>query len=321
MIWFSEALPGVTFTDYRDLLAESDIEAVYCAVPHHLHQQLYVDILRAGKHLLGEKPFGIDREGYQVIAAEMARRPDLLVRCSSEYPFFPGVQTMLTWAREGRFGRIFEIESGYWHCSDLNPMKPINWKRRVATCGEYGCIGDLGMHLKARVARIGGFGVAGLASVYVPTGSDRNMFLGRAEFMPTEDMALAVRRVTAKCCERIARRAFEAAAPTTYLGSNAGGMQHEVSKQLRYLPYTSGASRPGARWTPFTPPTHHHRRHLPIPGFTDAILQMCRIPRSWHGGDGMKQPFYCATPEEVAASHDLFTAALESQRSGQTVTL
>ena len=41
--------------------------------------------------------------------------------------------------------------------------------------------------------------------------ADRNMHAGLAEFMPTEDMALAVRRVTAKCCERIARRAFEAA--------------------------------------------------------------------------------------------------------------
>jgi isocitrate/isopropylmalate dehydrogenase len=37
------------------------------------------------------------------------------------------------------------------------------------------------------------------------------MHAGLGEFMPTEDMALAVRRVTAKCCERIARRAFEAA--------------------------------------------------------------------------------------------------------------
>jgi 3-isopropylmalate dehydrogenase len=41
--------------------------------------------------------------------------------------------------------------------------------------------------------------------------ADRNMYLGLGEFMPTEDMALAVRRVTAKCCNRIARRAFEAA--------------------------------------------------------------------------------------------------------------
>ncbi len=41
--------------------------------------------------------------------------------------------------------------------------------------------------------------------------ADRNMHMGIGEFMPTEDMAMAVRRVTAKCCERIARRAFEAA--------------------------------------------------------------------------------------------------------------
>lgn len=41
--------------------------------------------------------------------------------------------------------------------------------------------------------------------------ADRNMHMGIGEFMPTEDMAMAVRRVTAKCCERIARRAFECA--------------------------------------------------------------------------------------------------------------
>jgi isocitrate/isopropylmalate dehydrogenase len=41
--------------------------------------------------------------------------------------------------------------------------------------------------------------------------ADRNLHEGVGEFMPTPDMAMSVRRVTAKCCERIARRAFEAA--------------------------------------------------------------------------------------------------------------
>ena len=49
-------------TDYHELLAAEDIDAVYCAVPHNLHKQFYVDIINAGKHLLGEKPFGIDKE-------------------------------------------------------------------------------------------------------------------------------------------------------------------------------------------------------------------------------------------------------------------
>jgi 3-isopropylmalate dehydrogenase len=41
--------------------------------------------------------------------------------------------------------------------------------------------------------------------------ADRNLHEGIGEFMPTPDMAMSVRRVTAKCSERIARRAFEAA--------------------------------------------------------------------------------------------------------------
>ena len=39
--------------------------------------------------------------------------------------------------------------------------------------------------------------------------ADRNMFMGRGEFMPTEDIAIAVRKVTARQCNRIARVAFE----------------------------------------------------------------------------------------------------------------
>ena len=42
--------------------------------------------------------------------------------------------------------------------------------------------------------------------------SDRSMFFGRAEFMPTEDMALSVRKITRKASTRIAQTAFELAA-------------------------------------------------------------------------------------------------------------
>jgi 3-isopropylmalate dehydrogenase len=40
---------------------------------------------------------------------------------------------------------------------------------------------------------------------------DRNMHLGWGEMMPSPDMALSVRKITAHCCERIARRSFELA--------------------------------------------------------------------------------------------------------------
>ena len=61
--WFLEHFPTIKVVtqDYRDLLDSEKIEAIYCAVPHHLHEQFYVDIIKAKKHLMGEKPFGIDQ--------------------------------------------------------------------------------------------------------------------------------------------------------------------------------------------------------------------------------------------------------------------
>ncbi len=39
--WFREFFPTIKIVtqDYRDLLASQEIEAIYCAVPHHLHER------------------------------------------------------------------------------------------------------------------------------------------------------------------------------------------------------------------------------------------------------------------------------------------
>ncbi len=88
--WFEPLAPQYSTADYRELLAAPDIEAVYCAVPHQLHAQLYTDIIRAGKHLMAEKPFGIDQAACEAILAVLAQHPGVFVRCSSEFPFYPG---------------------------------------------------------------------------------------------------------------------------------------------------------------------------------------------------------------------------------------
>ena len=117
---------------------------VCCAVPHNLHEEVYVAVLEAGKHLLGEKPFGIDLAANAAI--NRAIPPGLVVRCSSELPFYPGGQAVARWIADGRFGRVLEVRSLFLHSSDLDPGKAVNWKRIAATNGEYGCMGDLGMH-------------------------------------------------------------------------------------------------------------------------------------------------------------------------------
>ncbi|MDA7592835.1 Gfo/Idh/MocA family oxidoreductase [Rhodobacteraceae bacterium] len=155
--WFSANVSSVkqVTADYHELLANKTIEAVYCAVPHNLHHNIYPDILSAGKHLLGEKPFGIDADANRQIQESILAHPDCLVRCSSEMPFFPGAQKLINFVRAGDFGDIIEVEAAFLHSSDLNPDKPINWKRMVDTNGAYGCMGDLGMHVLHVPLRLG----------------------------------------------------------------------------------------------------------------------------------------------------------------------
>jgi predicted dehydrogenase len=155
--WFSTNVPSVkqVTADYRELLANETVEAVYCAVPHSLHHNIYPDILAAGKHLLGEKPFGIDADANRQIQESILAHPDCLVRCSSEMPFFPGAQKLINLVGTGDFGDIIEVEAAFLHSSDLNPDKLINWKRMVDTNGAYGCMGDLGMHVLHVPLRLG----------------------------------------------------------------------------------------------------------------------------------------------------------------------
>ena len=153
--WFREVPTVKLLTkDHKELLQSPDVDVVYVAVPHNLHERIYLDVLAAGKDLLAEKPFGIDLVSARRIydAVEKSGR---FVRCSSEFPFMPGAQRVIEAVRSGKLGHILEIRSGFWHSSDLDPTKPVNWKRQVKTCGEIGVMGDLGMHAAHIPFRLG----------------------------------------------------------------------------------------------------------------------------------------------------------------------
>ncbi|MCV3736926.1 Gfo/Idh/MocA family oxidoreductase [Rhizobium sp. TRM96647] len=53
---FTAAFGGKGYADYRDLLADPDVDAVVVALPHHLHTEAAIACAQAGKHLMVEKP-------------------------------------------------------------------------------------------------------------------------------------------------------------------------------------------------------------------------------------------------------------------------
>jgi predicted dehydrogenase len=332
LAWYERVEPRPRLvSDYEELLADESVEAVYCAVPHHLHEELYTAVVGSGKHLLGEKPFGIDLAANEAIGAEIARHPELLVRCSSELPFFPGGQEVARWIADRRFGRVLEVRSLFLHSSDLDPSKPINWKRRAAFNGEYGCMGDLGMHPLHLPLRAG-WGPRNVRAILSDVFSERPDGAGGTAACDTWDNAVLL-------CEaaddgepfplRIETKRIAPGETNTWtieVDGTEGSIAYTTKqpKTLRWMEY-----EPGARQAWQSVDLGSVAAYPTITGaifefgFSDAILQMWAafLDELAHGRDGMRQPFHCATPEEAAATHRLFTAALRSQAERSVVAI
>jgi len=323
--WFTEAFPDLSIatTDYRQVLDSAEVDAVYCAVPHHLHQRLYCDVIRAGKHLMGEKPFGIDQEANAAILAALAENPGVFARCSSEFPYFPAVQRMIRGIREGRFGRILEVRAGFHHSSDMDVSKPINWKRVVESCGEYGCLGDLGIHTQHVPFRMGWIPKTVYASLSKIVTSRPDGKGGTAPCLTWDNATL--------CCTvehadgygfpmyLETKRMAPGMTNTWYLEvdglTESAKFSSRDPKAFYYL-VNGGKEQPWCRLDlGYTPAVAGITGSIFEFGFPDAVLQM------WAAfllemDQGAPPVFGCFTPEETRLSHALQTAALESHRKG-----
>ncbi|MBX7066589.1 MAG: bi-domain-containing oxidoreductase [Parachlamydiales bacterium] len=67
---------GYATTDYQEVLKDPEIDAVLIATRHHLHSSMTLDALRAGKHVLVEKPLALNPEELQQIVDFYASTPD-----------------------------------------------------------------------------------------------------------------------------------------------------------------------------------------------------------------------------------------------------
>ena len=328
LAWFRDSFPGLQLatTDYRAVLSRPDVDAIYCAVPHHLHAQIYDEAIAAGKHLLGEKPFGIDQAANERILAAVRGNPAAFVRCSSELAFYPGAYQIVRYLCERRFGRIIEVEAGFWHSSDLDPRKPINWKRMVEYNGEYGCLGDLGMHVLYIPLRFGWLpaNVRALLSKIVTERPDRE---GRMVPCQTWDNAILACEVAGPEGPFPMLLSTKRIAPgetnTWFLRILGSEFSAEFStrhpKTLRTLTF-----RPGAAQAWVVRDLGYESAYPTITGgifefgFGDALLQMiAAFCDELEHGPAMRQPLGCVTAEETALQHRILTAALASQRTGQ----
>jgi predicted dehydrogenase len=324
--WFRQVSTVKYFdTDHRAMLARTDIDVVYVAVPHHLHEALYLDVLHAGKDLLAEKPFGIDLAAARNIRAE-AVRLGRFVRVSSEFPFLPGVQRAIAAVKSGSFGKILSIRNSFLHSSDLDPTKPINWKRQNKFCGEAGVMNDLGLHVAHVPLRMGWKPKklhAQLQKIYTerPDGKGGvaacdtwdNAALHCAVDLPGQSgvpLTLEMKRMSPTDTN-----SWE----IEILGTD-GGVRFSTKLPKTLFTYTRGKEQAwSATDLGFAMPFKTITGGIFEPGFPDILMQMWAAYLAERAGQ-LGDRFGCATPDEAVAHHELWAAALRSHAEQSVVT-
>jgi predicted dehydrogenase len=131
-------------SDWRDLLREPDLDAIYVATPVHLHAEQAVAAAEAGKHVLCEKPMALDVAGCdRMLAAARTHRVRLGVAYYRHH--YPIVRRLHDLVREGAFGQIVLAQVQAYSPFNAAPGQPRAWLLDKAAAGG-GPMFDTGCH-------------------------------------------------------------------------------------------------------------------------------------------------------------------------------
>ena len=109
-----------SYGSYEALLADPEVDAIYIATLHPFHLEWILKSVRAGKHVLCEKPITMNlREAKR--AQQVARETGCLLREAFMYRHHPQTQQAVDLVASGRIGRVRMIEANFCYHTSLGP--------------------------------------------------------------------------------------------------------------------------------------------------------------------------------------------------------
>jgi predicted dehydrogenase len=159
------------YDDYKKLLENKDVQAVIVATPTHLHKEIVLAALAAGKHVYCEAPLAHTVEDAKAIAAAAKASVKCLFQSGLQTRNHPHRQFLVPFVKAGAAGRAVAARAQYhkkisWAQTSSNPdrEKEINWRLDKAL--STGLAGEIGIHqfdlismlLRERPKAVTGFG-------------------------------------------------------------------------------------------------------------------------------------------------------------------
>ena len=141
-----------TATDWRAVIERDDIDVVDVCTPGHLHAELAIAALEAGKHVLVEKPLAnsVAESEAMVAAAEAAATRGVASMVAFNYRRVPALALARQLIAEGRIGAVRQVRAAYLQDWLADADAPMTWRLREETAGS-GALGDLASHVVDQV--------------------------------------------------------------------------------------------------------------------------------------------------------------------------
>jgi predicted dehydrogenase len=163
------------YPDYAALLADPDIDSVHDCTPNHLHAEVNSAALAAGKHLLSEKPLGMDARQTADLARQAAGTQRVTGVCFN-YRHYPLVEQARLLIAESETGAVHLVHGGYlqdW----LLFADDWNWRLDPRLAGAARAVADIGSHWFDLVQHVTGDAIvavlADLSTVHQKRWKDR----------------------------------------------------------------------------------------------------------------------------------------------------
>ena len=154
------------FGDYRELLRSPDVDVVHITAPNRFHAEMSLAALKAGKHVVCEKPLAMNtRETAAIVKA--ARKAGTVFAVNYNVRFYPAILQLRRAVANGELGEIIHVNGSYfqdWLFKDTD----YNWRLLPAEGGKLRAVADIGTHWMDTVSFILG---AKIASVFADLGT------------------------------------------------------------------------------------------------------------------------------------------------------
>ena len=130
--------------DWRDVVADPDVEAVSITAPNRLHREVAIAATAAGKHVWIEKPVGrFPSETAEIATA--VERAGVRSIVGFNYRHAPAVQHARHLVESGTLGVVDHFRSQWVAAYAASPLAALTWRFRRDEAG-LGVLGDLGSH-------------------------------------------------------------------------------------------------------------------------------------------------------------------------------